>query len=114
MTVPDPPPDRAPEPAGAPAVDLSVPRPRRRQLWLGIAVGVLVPLLSFLPLTRHVGSLELTIARNLWAAVAFVAVLLLFPRRFRRYGVGMLIGFCALLICGAGTCMVVVLALEGG
>jgi multidrug transporter EmrE-like cation transporter len=116
MTDSAPPPQPARDPAAAPPV----PRPgqgsarRCRQLWVGIAIGAFVPLLSFLPLIRDLNSLNLAVARNLWAAVAFVAVLLLFPERTRRYGVGMLIGFCALLICGAGTCIVVVLALEGG
>ena len=116
MTVPAPP----PEPARDPAAEPPVPRPGqgstrgRRQLWVGIAIGASVPLLAFLPLIRDFNSLNRAVAGNVWAAVAFVAVLLLSPERTRRYGVGILIGFCALLICGAGTCVVVVLGLGGG
>lgn len=84
----------------------------RRRLVTGIAIGALVPLLGFLgwlvPGTR---ADYWWVGQIVWSGVAFVGVALLFFPRTRRVGLGMLLGFAALVLVGAGVCTATFVAL---
>src|SRR4051812_23895296 len=97
-----PPPPFTPPPAPSLA-DLG-PRPPsglRGGLLIGVAIGALVPLAAFVVVAR-VGfdSAYVWVGQTVWAAVAFLGVLMLAFDRTRRIGVGVLLGFCALLVVG--------------
>jgi hypothetical protein len=98
-----------PRPAEPPAP----PRRSRRPLLVGVVLGVVLPLCSFLA-TAFAGADSVGIGTVLWAGTAFVGVLLLVFERTRSYGLGILLGFCALVVIGAGVCTTVVLGLGIG
>ncbi len=79
--------------------------PARRPLLLGVAIGLLVPMVAFLALSA--GMTYWRLGSAVWSVVAFVGVALLFFERTRRVGVGMLLGFGCLLLTGAGACTVI-------
>ena len=84
----------------------------RRHLLLGVAIGFLVPLLSFSGLFLLPDQLgTFTLGAAPWALVAFVGVVLCFFDATRRVGTGMLLGFSTLLVVGAGACLAL---LAGG
>jgi hypothetical protein len=64
-------------------------------------------LLGFDARTAEIGS-------TVWAVVAFSGVVMTAFDRTRRMGVGVLLGFCALVIVGAGTCTVAFMGFVGG
>jgi hypothetical protein len=84
-----------------------------RQVLLGIAVGVLVPA-SALGLTLLAfrgasdGSTAYSLGTAVWSIVAFAGVMMIGFDRTRRVGLGILLGFCGLVLIGAGTCTAVV------
>jgi hypothetical protein len=80
--------------------------PARRPLLLGVAIGLLVPMVAFLALSAGMTAGE-RLGSAVWSVVAFVGVALLFFERTRRVGVGMLLGFGCLLLTGAGACTVI-------
>ena len=88
------------------------PKGRALHLWLGIATGALVPLLTFVPVwVFGLDSVPAAIGVIGWAGTMLAGFLLLVFRQTRRFGAGMIIGFWGLIIVGAGTCTVVVLSL---
>ena len=104
----------------SPAPSLGEPQRRRPSRWdraliIGLAIGVLVPLAAFgstallglEPATAEIGS-------TVWAVVAFSGVVMTAFHRTRRLGVGVLLGFCALVVVGAGTCTVAIMGFGGG
>ena len=95
-----------PPPQPSPAHDDS-----RRRKRLGVAVGVVVPLLTFLVVFLLDGS-GWWLGQLVWSAVAFVGVALLFWPRTRSLGAGMLLGFAVLLLVGAGACTAIVLTMA--
>ena len=96
----------APPPLPSPAHDDS-----RRRKRLGVAVGVVVPLLTFLVVFALDGG-GWWLGQLVWSAVAFVGVALLLWPRTRAFGAGMLLGFAVLLLVGAGACTAVVLTMA--
>jgi hypothetical protein len=94
----------SPGPAGPP----TAPRRSHRRLGIGVILGVVLPLLGFLA-TAFAG-VDYRIGTVLWAVTAFLGVLLLAFERTRSYGLGILLGFCWLVVVGAGVCTTV---LEG-
>jgi len=71
-----------------------------------------VPLAAFLVvLWLGVGSTSAWVGSAVWGLVAFSGVLMMAFPRTRRAGLGVLLGFCALLVAGAGTCTAVVFGL---
>lgn len=87
-------------------------RPPRRPLLIGVAAGVVLPLLSFVVTAWVLPDAELWWLGSLtWSAVAFAGVVMLAAARTRRYGLGVLLGFAGLLVVGAGTCTAALIAL---
>lgn len=97
-----------PRPAEPPAS----PRRSRRPLLVGVILGVVPPLLGFLA-TAFSGPGYYGIGSSLWAGTAFVGVLLMVFERTRSYGLGMLLGFCGLVLVGAGVCTTVLVGTGG-
>ena len=88
-----------------------------RSLLIGATIGVVVPLVAFAPLwvvdlDSASASTSASAGATVWAATAFLGVLLTALERTRRYGVGVLLGFSALLVVGTGTCTVAVMAFQ--
>lgn len=86
----------------------------RRDLWLGIGVGVLacfgLPFLSLLvPDASRMFGLGL-IAPLL---VLLVGTVLVIPAGTRRWGTGLLMGFLISLVLGAGACVVLLASYNG-
>ena len=85
-----------------------------RQVLLGVAIGVLVPAsalgLTLLAFRRTSdGSSAYSLGTTIWSLVAFVGVVMIGFDRTRRVGLGILLGFSALVLLGAGTCTAVVM-----
>lgn len=76
----------------------------------GVVVGVVVPLLSFLPLLGAAGGGLYALGGYLWMATAAVGVLLLVPQRTRPWGLGILLGFTGLVVAGGGVCTAVLVS----
>ena len=95
-----------PPPPPSPAHDDS-----RRRKRLGVAVGVVVPLLTFLVVFLTDGA-GWWVGQLVWSAVAFLGVALLFWPRTRSFGLGILLGFAVLLLVGAGACTAMVLTMD--
>jgi drug/metabolite transporter (DMT)-like permease len=91
------------------------PRWQRREIWYGVAVGLVASLvLPFLALT---GAARLGLAGvGLLAPVVVLvaALVLLIPRRTRQWANGLLIGFAIALIVGAGACVAILAAWNQG
>jgi|ERR1044071_1652357 hypothetical protein len=114
MTGSPPPPFTPP-----PAPRLADPDPRppgqvRGGLLIGVAIGALAPLAAFLIVVR-VGfdSRYAWVGQTVWAVVAFTGVLMLAFHRTRRMGLGVVLGFCGLLVVGAGMCTAAVVGSGG-
>ena len=110
-----PPPPFTPPPA--PPLEDPDPRPPARVrggFAVGVAAGALVPLAAFLVValvgfdTRYAW-----VGQTVWAVVAFIGVLMLAFDRTRRIGGGVLVGFCGLLVVGAGVCTAAVFGSGG-
>ncbi|MGZ8736615.1 MAG: hypothetical protein ACXWXO_01930 [Nocardioides sp.] len=97
--IPTPPP--AEEPAPEPG--------NRRDLWLGILVGVVaciaLPFLSALG-ADALGLFGFGLLAPLLVLVA--GVILVIPDRTRRWGTGLLMGFAVSVVVGAGACVVLI------
>ena len=95
--IPTPPPPEQPAPEAG----------NRRDLWLGIVVGVVacigLPFLGALGVDRF-GLLGVGLLAPL--VVLVVGVILVIPDRTRRWGSGLLLGFMVSLVLGAGACVV--------
>jgi hypothetical protein len=91
-----------------PAGRSEAPRRSRRPLVVGVVLGVVLPLLSFV--ATFAGPGDFRVGNATWAGTAFLGVLLLAFERTRSYGLGILLGFCWLVVVGAGVCTTV---LEG-
>ena len=110
-----PPPPFTPPPA-PPLEDPDPPPPAqvRGGLLIGVAVGALAPLAAFLVVARAgLDSRYAWVGQLVWAAVAFMGVLMLAFDRTRRMGLGVLLGFCGLVVVGAGMCTAVVVGSGG-
>ena len=97
--IPTPPPPE--EPATEPG--------KRRDLWLGILVGLVACLV--LPFLAAIGAdaLGLLGFGLLTPLLVLVAgVILVIPDRTRRWGTGLLMGFVVALVLGAGACVVLI------
>jgi hypothetical protein len=94
-----------PPPAEEPAVEPG----NRRDLWLGILVGVVacigLPFLSLVGVDR-LGLFGVGLLAPL--IVLVVGVILVIPDRTRRWGTGLLLGFAVALVLGAGACVVLI------
>lgn len=105
--VPTPPPDEPPP--GEP------PRPpgSRRDLWLGAVVGFVltigVPFLWAL-IAQAIGYFLPVLLSSLLVLVA--GVVLALQERTRQWGLGILIGFAAALVVGAGACAVLLVSFS--
>lgn len=110
-----PPPPFTPPPA--PRLEDPDPRPPaqvRGGLLIGVAVGALVPLAAFLAVVRvGIDSRYAWVGQTVWAVVAFIGVLMLAFDRTRRIAGGVLVGFCGLLVVGAGVCTAAVFGSGG-
>ena len=114
MTGSPPPPFTPPPAPPLEDPDRRPPARARGGFAVGVAVGVLVPLVAFL-VVAQVG-LDFRYAwvgQTVWAAVAFAGVLMLAFDRTRRIGGGVLVGFCGLLVLGAGVCTAAVFGSGG-
>ena len=81
---------------------------------IGVAIGFLLPLAAFLVVApAGFDSRYAWVGQTVWSAVAFTGVVMLAFDRTRRMGVGVLVGFCALLVVGAGMCTAVVVGSGG-
>ena len=91
---------------------VSSDNPSRRPLLVGVAIGLLVPMLAFLGLAAGITADYRWadywwLGSAVWSVVAFVGVALLFFERTRQVGAGILLGFACLLLTGAGACTVI-------
>ena len=87
---------------------------RRRETWYGVVVGLVACLvLPFLGLSvaDTIGILGFGALSPL--AVLVTGVVLVVPDRTRRWGTGLLIGFCVSLVLGAGACIALLAAWNG-
>ena len=87
---------------------------RHRTLLVGVAVGVLVPVLSFLLVVLALrgaddGGTIVVVGTGVWGLLAFSATLMIGFDRTRRMGLGILLGFTGVVLAGAGTCTAVVM-----
>lgn len=87
------------------------PRRSRRPLIVGVVLGVVLPLLGFL--APAFAGADYRIGTVLWAVTAFVGVLLMAFERTRSYGLGVLMGFCGLVVVGAGVCTTLLVGTGG-
>jgi hypothetical protein len=71
-----------------------------------------LPLLGFLA-PAFAGPDYFGIGTVLWAATAFLGVLLMAFERTRSYGLGVLMGFCGLVVVGAGVCTTLLVRTGG-
>jgi hypothetical protein len=111
--VPPPPP---PTPVQGPSPGPPPAHPTR-DLWLGILVGVLATLLApalAVFLAGYAGSWLGLLGLFAPLAVLVAGIVLAFIPSTRRWGVGLLIGFSASLIVGAGACVVLLSSLSSG
>lgn len=88
------------------------PRRSRRPLIVGVVLGVVLPLLGFL-VPAFADPDYFGIGGALWAMTAFVGVLLMASERTRSYGLGVLMGFCGLVVVGAGVCTTLLVGTGG-
>ena len=96
-------------PTPPPPEEPATERGKRRDLWLGLLVGVVaciaLPFLGVLG-ADALGFLGLGLLTPLLVLVA--GVILVIPDRTRRWGTGLLLGFVVSLVLGAGACVVLI------
>lgn len=105
MTVPSTPPGSTePLPDGQPSA-------RRPGFLLGVGMGALLPALtfalSFVTQNSWETSLLYSLVSGVWSVLAFAGVFLIAFERTRGLGLGILLGFCGLLLVGGGVCTAV-------
>ena len=94
---------------------MSTPQAKgRRDLLVGIGIGIAVPAVSFLlvvlALDRAAGDGTIySVGSSVWGLVAFAGTVMIAFDRTRRLGLGILLGFSGLLVVGAGTCTAIVM-----
>ncbi len=103
-----PPPGPPPPPPSYPAMPpVSGGPPPEKETWkLWVGIGLAVPYLLVIGvLTGLVGRADAG-AATIVALIGFVAPIgLLFPSRTVKFGLGLLIGYAALVVIGAGACI---------
>jgi len=104
-----------PPPAPRPAIPPPTPPGPKLPLLVGAFAGAVAPwFFSIVPLVLTNGNSVAGYGLLSWLVVPVVGAALLVAPATRRWGAGVLLGFFAMLVVGAGACIALAVAINAG